>query len=91
MLSAEPLTHVRPIASSDHQRLLHAFLCRTFAGLVRKQSESKLSDPFQSNAKIGAVRIPFPSRRFYNRLANRLASRVCLDEETLVALLSNFD
>ena len=40
---------------------------------------------------IGAVWIPFLSRTFYNRLANRLAMRVCLDEETLVALLNNFD
>ena len=40
---------------------------------------------------IGAVWIPFRSRPFYNRLANRLAIRVCLDEETLVAFLNNFD
>ena len=61
-----------------------------------KQSESKLSEPLllgliESPMPIGAVWIPFPSRPFYNQLANRLAIRVCLDEETLVALLNNFD
>ena len=71
-------------------------LLRSWLDLSVKQSGSKLQNPFFSGLieipmPIGAVWIPFPSRQFYNQLANRLAIRVCLDEETLVALLNNFD
>ena len=75
---------------------LRAILRQKFARPVRKQSESKLSETLllgliEIPTPIGAVWIPFLSRTFYNQLANRLAMRVCLDEETLVALLNNFD
>ena len=65
-----------------------ALLASSLRASFRTPSSSGL---IESPMPIGAVWIPVRSRPFYNRLANRLAIRVCLDEETLVALLNNFD